>query len=135
MSDDTLRFILQVVAIFLGSGTVQLVIAVLRRKPELRKINTSADVDEATVREMQTTAQDKLITALQRDGEVYRDQVREFATKVTRLEDRAIQAQREFAGELRTAHAENTRLTTRVAQLQTDNDILQRQIDELRRRI
>ncbi|MGH3882104.1 MAG: hypothetical protein ACRDRC_01710 [Pseudonocardiaceae bacterium] len=129
MDVDVIRTILQAATgVLVGGGGLQLIQFLIRRKPERRKLEASASVDEST-------ASSTLIQRLQEDGGIYREQVKRLEEKLTRLEDRAIQAQREFASELRTAHAENTRLTTRVAQLQTDNDILQRQIDELRRRI
>lgn len=134
MSQETLRFILQILAVFLGGGSVQLVVLFIRRKSELRQLDTSSDVNVAVVAEKKATAQDRLIDQLQEDGTAYRETVRELQTKMERLEDRATAAQREFTAQLRDAHHENARLATRIAQLTTDVDIAHRQIDELRRR-
>lgn len=128
MTPDTLRFILQVIAVAIGGGSVQLMIFLLRRRSELRSLDAKTAADTHSV-------SDRQIDQLQEDVTHYRDLIREFETKMSRLEDRHIQAQREFSEQLRVAHAENTRLATRVAQLQTDLDISQRQIDDLRRRI
>jgi predicted nucleic acid-binding Zn-ribbon protein len=134
VNDETIRFGLQVLAILLGSGTVQLGITIYRGRAELRKVNTSADVDVATVEEKKTTGQDRLIDQLQKDGDNYRTQVRDLIERYERLQDRERANQLAFAGQLRDAHGENARLTTRVAQLTTDVDILTRQNDDLRRR-
>lgn len=135
MSQDTLQFILQVAAVFLGGGSVQLLAILIKRRAELRQLNTASDVNQAIAAEKQVTAADTLIRRLQDDGAVYRDQVTGLQTKVERLETRYEQAQRDFAAQLRDAHTEHTRLTTRIAQLQTDLDVSQRQIAELRRRL
>jgi predicted nucleic acid-binding Zn-ribbon protein len=134
VNDETIRFGLQVLAILLGSGTVQLGITIYRGRAELRKVNTSADVDVATVEEKKTTGQDRLIDQLQKDGDNYRTQLRDLIERYERLQDRERANQLAFASQLRDAHGENARLTTRVAQLTTDVDILTRQNDDLRRR-
>lgn len=128
MTNDVLRFLLGILTVFLGGGTVQLIIALIRRRAELRQLNTAADVNTSTVT-------DTLIKRLQEDGVVYREQVKEYIAKVERLEARYEQAQRDFAAQLQDAHNENTRLVTRIAQLQTDLDIANRQIADLRQRI
>lgn len=134
MTDETLRFILQVAAIFCGGGSVQLIVMLVRRRAEIRQLNTSSDVNVSTAGLRQAEVSEKLISQLQADGSVHREQVADLQQKVIRLEDRYTQAQRGFTEDLRIAHAENARLATRVAQLQTDLDIATRQLAELRRR-
>lgn len=135
MNQETLRFALQVIAVFLGGGSVQIFAIIVKRRAELRQLNTASDVNQAAAEEKRVTAADTLIRRLQEDGAVYREQVTALQTKVERLENRYETAQRDFAAQLRDAHLEHARLTTRIAQLQTDLDVSQRQIDELRRRL
>lgn len=122
------EFLINVLTVFLGGGTVQLLIFLLRRKPELKKIQSDTD-------SVQVQASIALVTKLQEDGSVYRDQVKSLLVKVELMESKHNTAQESFAQQLRDAHSENTRLATRVAQVQTDLDIAQRQVDDLRRRL
>lgn len=128
VNGDVARLLLSVLTVFMGGGAVQLLIFLLRRRAELRQLSTTSEVNQAT-------AAETLIRRLQEDGATYREQVAGLHTKLERLEDRHVQAQRDFAAQLRDAHIENTRLVTRVAQLQTDLDIAGRQLDELRWRL
>lgn len=121
--------LLQLITAILGSGTAgTLLVFLLSRKSQLRATAADAGVKQAT-------AQDLLIQRLQDDGATYRDEVKELKAQVDRLEARYDKAQRDFAEQLQVAHSENSRLATRVAQLQTDLDVAERQIVELRRRI
>lgn len=131
MSSDVLKLVLAAFTTFLGGGAVQLIIALFRRKSELRQVDTQSDVNTATATATQATAADTLINRLQQDGETYRGIVKEAQADVTRMMERSERTQRDHVEQLRTAHEENGRLTTRVAQLQTDNDILSRQIRDL----
>lgn len=129
MNADRLLLILQAAAgVITGGGFLKLLDLWFKRRAEIRKLSTSSDVDTST-------AAVNLITQLQADGAVLREQMKNFQTKYERLEDRQLQEVRGLTEQLRTAHAENIRLATRIAQLDTDNDIAERQIRELRRRL
>lgn len=134
MSTSVASILLSVLTVALGGGTVQLVIFLLRRRADVRNVNTSSDVNLSTAAMNQASAQDKIIGRLQDDAAIYREQVRDFQSKISRLEDRHEQEQRAFAEQLRTANSEITRLTTRVAQLQTDLAIANRQLADWQRR-
>lgn len=128
MTPDTLRLILQAAAgVMVGGGGLAFIRYLLDRRSQLRKMDAAADVDEAA-------AADTLIKRLQEDGATLRQQITDLLTKVARLEDRYVTAQRDFADQLRDAHNEHTRLTTRIAQLHNDLDISGRQLEDLRRR-
>lgn len=127
MSAGNIQFILQGAALLLGGGTVQLGIFLLRRRAELRQLNTASDVAVNTV-------SDTLIARLQEDGGIYRARVKDLETKVEQLDSRSAAQRAEFTDLLKIAHDENSRLTTRVAQLQTDLDIASRQIRDLQGR-
>jgi predicted RNase H-like nuclease (RuvC/YqgF family) len=120
--------LLTIVVAFLGGGTVPLIIFLFRRRAELRQLSTQSDVNT-------TTVYDTLIKRLQEDGATYRERVRELESKVDRLETRSQQAEKDFTRQLQDAHSENSRLGTRIAQLQVDLDISTRQVEELQRRI
>jgi polyhydroxyalkanoate synthesis regulator phasin len=128
VNPDVLKFVLQVVAIAFGGGTVQLIIFIIKRRTELRQIDTSSDVNISN-------ASSVLISRLQEDGAVYREQVKLMQDRINTIEQQHEQAQRQYNQRLMDAHSENTRLTTRIAQLQTDLDIATRQVSELRDRL
>ena len=135
MTEETLRFILQIAAVFLGGGSVQLLLFLLRRRSELRQLDTASDVNTSAAAANQAKVYETQVKLLQEDGAVWRGQVNDFQAKVDRLEEERNREHRDFARQLRDAHSENTRLATRLAQLQTDLDIAERQVTELRRRL
>jgi predicted nucleic acid-binding Zn-ribbon protein len=127
MSPDTLRWVLQVLAVTVGGGTVQLIIFMLRRRAELRNLNTSSD---ATV----NTSYRELVDTLRIEAKRYEEQVKGLQERVAMIETRYETSQRQFTAQLNDAHIENNRLATRVAHLTTDLDIANRQVDDLRYR-
>lgn len=129
MGTDRLLLILQAAAgVITGGGVLKLLDLWFKGRAEARKLKTSSDVDTST-------AATNLITQLQADGAVLREQMKDFQTKYERLEDRHLQEMRGLTEQLRTAHMENTRLATRVAQLINDLDVANRQISDLRNRL
>jgi multidrug resistance efflux pump len=139
MSPDYLRVILQsAAAVLLGGGGLQLILFLLRRRSELRKLDTSANVDQSQVSINQNTIYQNMVDQLQEDGAVYREQLKELRAGFERLQAQRLRDEQSASDSLRVAHAENTRLTTRVSQLTSDLDIANGQIerlrDELRRR-
>jgi multidrug resistance efflux pump len=102
-----------------------------RRRPELRKLGTEADVNSSTAAVNYSTATETLIKNLVEDGERYRKLTETIQTTVERLQREAIESQRECTRQLDVAHGENLRLVTRVAQLNTDLDIAHRQISDM----
>ena len=135
MSNISSAFILQILAIALGGGTVQLCIFLLRRRSELRKLNTDSDATISTSYKEQVASYKEQVLQLKDDGTTYREQLRDLQAKVDRLETRHVQAQRDFTSQLNDAQAENTRLTTQVARLHTDLGIANRQVAELERQL
>lgn len=135
MDIDTLRGILLAAAgVITGGGFLKLLDFWFKHRAEVRKITTSSDVDESTVSVNQSTIYKGMVDQLQEDGAVYREQVKELQARFERLEAKRLRDEQDFADQLRAAHAENTRMTTRIAQLQVDLDIASRQLEELRRR-
>lgn len=136
MDLDTLRGILLAAAgIVTGGGFLKLLDFWVKHRAEVRKISTSSDVDTSTVAINQAAIYKDIVTQLQADGVVHRQQVGDLQAKVGRLEDRHIQAEQDFTRQLRDSHSENSRLARRIATLETDLDIAHRQVAELRRRL
>jgi len=117
---------LQITGVVVGGGILEFIRRLLSRRAELRKLNAESD---ATI----NASAMALVARLQEDSAVYRDQVKQLQERIDNIEARHQQAQRHFAQQLQDAHAENVRLTTRVAQLQTDLDISTRQVTDLKR--
>ena len=126
MSPDTLRLVLQIVGVVVGGGILEFIRRMLTRRAELRKLNAESD---ATI----NTSAIALVTRLQEDAAVYRDQVKHLQDRIDNIEARHQQTQRQFAQQLQDAHSENVRLTTRIAQLQNELDISTRQLADLQR--
>lgn len=118
------NLLLSILTVFLGGSAVQLIVFLLRRRGELKKLDTESSVLTATAKNTQADATDKLIIRLQQDGETYRVIARELQAEMERL-------RRDTAEQLRIAHEEHERLTGRIATLQTDLDIARRQIRDL----
>jgi chromosome segregation ATPase len=119
MSADTLVSSLPVVLTTLFSGAgAQILLKLWTRRADLRNINSTSDLNLAS-------ANEKLITQLMADGENYRKRVSELETRVEKVTQDA-------ADKITAIHAENVRLTGTVARLQTDLDIAQGQIQQLR---
>ena len=143
MSPSTLGTILTSIAsVFVGGGLVQLFIFLLRRRAELRKLDAATRVDQVTADSTlsksykeQVDSYKEQVRQLTADGADYRERIRDAQAKIERLEARQIQVHREFTAQLEDAHAGSIRLSSRIAQLQTDVDIRDQQIAELLRRI
>lgn len=130
MNSTTTAVIVQVVALFLGGGTVPLIIFLFRRRTDLRKTDTEADVNTSTAAANYSKAADTLMNNLLADSERYRVLTEKLQETADRLQREAVDAQRDFARQLDVAHGENARLATRIAQLSTDLDIAHRQLGE-----
>lgn len=127
MNPDTIRLILQITGVVVGGGILEFFRRMLARRAELRNLNAQSD---ATI----SASYKDLVDTLRTEAQRYQQAIEQFQDRVAALETRADQAQREFTAQLNTAHVENARLATRVAQLQTDLDISERQINDLRHR-
>lgn len=127
MNPDTLRVLLQIVGVVVGGGILEFIRRMLVRRAELRNLNTQTDT---TI----NTSYRELVDTLTAESKRYQQQVLELLERVERIETRYDTAQRQFTAQLNDAHNENSRLATRVAQLQTDLDIAHRQVEDLRYR-
>lgn len=110
---------LSALAGLLTGAVVPLLIYLLSRGAQLRSLNTGSD---ATLVTSATT----LVTTLQTE-------VGTLTGKIQRLERDRDADRADFAAQLGRAHDENSRLSVTVAQLQTDLDIVNRQLATLRK--
>jgi hypothetical protein len=113
-----MTFDLQTMALLLTGAVVPLLIYLLSRGPQLRQLKASEDSNLVT----SATA---LVASLQDENKI-------LTVRIERLERDRNSDRSDYAGQLARAHDENSRLATRVAQLQTDLDIATRQIADLR---
>lgn len=119
MSPDTLRFVLQVVAIALGGGSVQMVIFLIKRRSELRSL-------DATSGSAALTSANEYIATLQ-SGE-----------KAMRARSEAMQKQWDTERALLTDALDNerrqvARLSADVARFRADLAVAEAQIEQLTR--
>ena len=128
---NNLNTILGAVIGLLGSGVAGLIIALLKRRPEIRQLDTQSDVNQSTAELNIAAARDKLIVQLQADGETNRGIVKDLQEQVERFQQRLRASEEDFTRQLQIAHEENRRLNTRIARLQNELDIAQRQIQDL----
>lgn len=143
MSPDTLRLILtSATAVLAGGGVLRLVEFLIRRRSEMRKLDAATRVDQVAADSTlsksykeQVDSYKEQVKQLTADGADYRERIRDAQAKIERLEARQIQINREFTAQLEDAHAGSIRLSSRIAQLQTDIDIRDQQIAELLKRI
>jgi predicted nucleic acid-binding Zn-ribbon protein len=98
-----------------------LLIYLFSRRAQLRQLNTTSD---AAIVNSATT----FVTQLQA-------QITMLNNKVAQLEAERTSDRARYVEELNRAHDENSRMSAIVAQLKTDTDIAERQINELRRRL
>lgn len=110
-------FILQVAAVFLGGGSVQLTIALLKRRSEIKELDAKADA-------VGLEAANNFITRLQLDAEQLRQQIVNLrADQVRDIE--------EMTRRLTASQEREVRLQREVAMLRTDLEIARRQIEQL----
>ncbi|MGH3783161.1 MAG: hypothetical protein ACRDRO_21685 [Pseudonocardiaceae bacterium] len=125
---DTVIMILTLLAAVIGGGgSTQLIGALVKGRAQRRKLGSETSLNYNIVSQT-------LIDQLQKDGATYRAEVERVRAEVDHLQERHEESQRSFAEQLRDAHQEHSRLTTRIAQLANDLDICMRQTEELRRR-
>lgn len=107
---------------------VQLVMFLVKRRAELKQMDTS---NLATER----TSAEPLLKGWEAIAGELKESAKEAVSRADKVEKRMDEERAEFRASLERAHAENGRLRQEVAQLRTDNDILTRQVGELRRQL
>lgn len=109
-------FIFQIAAVFLGGSSVQLLIFLVRRRAEIRELDSKAD-------SVSLEASNNLITRLQLDGEQTR-------TQITYMRTEHLREMEEMTRRLTVCTEEGLRLTREVALLRNEIGIAQRQLEQ-----
>ena len=92
MSQTPAGFILQVMALITGGGIVQLILALIRRRPEIRKID--AEVDSVAL-----TSQNAYIDRLQAGEVLLRDEVAALKAEIAVMKDQRTAERLEWMNE------------------------------------
>lgn len=136
---ETARFALQIAAIFLGGGAVQLIIALLRRRGEVRGLDATAD---ATLLGSANTIidqlQEQLAAGALRAAAVEAELRAELAAVKAEFSAFRVRhsADRDRAEEaMATERANLARMATELSRVRSDLVVAHAQIDELGRRI
>lgn len=66
MTEETLRFVLQVIGVFVGGSAVQLLIFLIRRRAEVRQLDVSSDVNLLSAAQAQIKQNAETETELRR---------------------------------------------------------------------
>lgn len=119
------QFILQVLAVLLGGAGVQLVIFLLRRRAEIRNLNTSSE--GALV-----NSANQLVDRLQVDAVSARGEIARLSKRADDMQEQHSQERAEYTRRLEAVRGESNRLSGEIARLRTDLDIAHRQIEQLR---
>ena len=132
-------FLLQLIAIAIGGGSVQLVIFLLRRRSELRKLDAESEstlLDSANIYIGTLLSGEKAlreeIAALKTELRILKESFATDRTDMRRDWEKERLANTEA---LETATREVTRLRLELARVKADLLIAQAQIDELRTRL
>jgi uncharacterized protein YhaN len=112
---------LQFVAIFAAGGLLPLVIFLLRRKSELRNLDSTSRQVE---REGESSFIDRVLASEKKTSE-----------RANELEDQIKAQRKDFTRDMQVLQGENERLSTEVAKFRTDLGIAQRQVKELERQL
>lgn len=124
MTGDTLRFVLQVLGVFIGGGAVQLLIFLLKRRAEVRQLDTSSDVSLLGAAQAQVTGLRDAETALRKvlddkDARIAALERRLAAEQAdhTRVTDETEQTTARLSAELARARAEIATLRYQLDQM------------------
>lgn len=124
MSPDTVKFILQVAAIAVGGGSVQLGIFLLKRRSEIRKL-------DATSGKEALGSATTYINTLQAGEKAARDELARREVHITELETKRELEDRKSTQALTNAQIEIEQLAAELARARTNFAVAQNQINEL----
>ncbi|MDQ2882090.1 MAG: hypothetical protein M3Y48_12930 [Actinomycetota bacterium] len=124
MSPDTLRFVLQVVAIALGGGSVQMGIFLLKRRSELRSL-------DATSGSTALTSANEYIATLQGGEKAMREQLDKALVRTQTLQKDWDIERAELTMALENESRQVARLSGYLARCKADLAVAESQIEEL----
>jgi septal ring factor EnvC (AmiA/AmiB activator) len=124
MSDDTLRFILQVAAIATGGGFIQLLIFVFKRRSELRSL-------DATSGSTALASANSYITTLQGGEKVVREELDKTRSRLQTLQERWDVERDTLTDSLNNQRREVARLAADLARCRADLAVADARVAEL----
>ena len=127
VSDETLRFILQVAAIATGGGFIQLLIFILKRRSELRNL-------DATSGSAALTSANSYIATLQRGENAMRNELDKTRARIESMQKQWDSERAALTDALHNERRQVARLATDLARYQTDLAVADARIAELTNR-
>lgn len=124
MSPDTLRFVLQVVAIALGGGSVQMGIFLLKRRSELRSL-------DATSGSTALTSANEYIATLQGGEKAVREELDKVQVRFQAMLKEWDIERAELTAALENETRQVARLSAYLARCKADLTVAESQIEEL----
>ncbi len=124
VSPDTLRFVLQVVAIALGGGSVQMGIFLLKRRSELRSL-------DATAGSTALTSANEYIATLQGGEKAMRDELDKAQARIQMMQREWDIERAALTVALENESRQVARLSGYLARCKADLSVAQSQLEEL----
>lgn len=126
MSPDTVRFVLQVVAIALGGGSVQMAIFLLKRRSELRSLDAASG-------SAALSSANEYIATLQSGEKAMRGELGKVQDRFEAMQKQWDSERVKLTEALDNAHRQFARLSADFARCKTDLAVAESQIEQLTR--
>jgi chromosome segregation ATPase len=124
VSPDTLRFVLQVVAIALGGGSVQMAIFLLKRRSELRSL-------DATAGSTALTSANAYIATLQGGEKAMREELDKVQARIQAMQREWDNERADLTVALENEGRQVARLSGYLARCKADLSVAESQLEEL----
>jgi hypothetical protein len=124
VSPDTLRFVLQVVAIALGGGSVQMAIFLLKRRSELRSL-------DATAGSTALTSANEYIATLQGGEKAMREELDKVQARIQAMQREWDNERADLTVALENEGRQVARLSGYLARCKADLSVAESQLEEL----
>jgi chromosome segregation ATPase len=124
VSPDTLRFVLQVVAIALGGGSVQMAIFLLKRRSELRSL-------DATAGSTALTSANEYIATLQGGEKAMREELDKVQARIQAMQREWDNERADLTVALENESRQVARLSGYLARGKADLSVAESQLEEL----
>lgn len=124
VTPDTLRFVLQVVAIALGGGSVQMAIFLLKRRSELRSL-------DATAGSTALTSANEYIATLQGGEKAMREELNKVQARIQAMQREWDIERADLTVALENENRQVARLSGYLARCKADLAVAESQLEEL----
>jgi hypothetical protein len=123
-NNEVLRFILQIFALIVGGGTVQLLVFLLKRRSELRSLDTASDATALN-------SANAYVVTLQAGEQKLREHLAVLEVRIGNMQRTWDIERRAHTEALNNAHRELSRVTAEAARMKTDLAVAQAQITKM----